>query len=550
MNGSSKVRSLGRFLYTQNPFYLISCGLIMYGLTVATRGGDLDSGSTLLAKCMIGYTLLMSLTVVGVVRLGKVWPDARSIFFVVLISQLALSVGFDLLCIDNWQLGGRLLLGGLGFSILSTEFVLHACRIRFPFWYRATYYALLMVFFAIPVAAGYSVSQNQLGFARWSAPLFSSLIGMCLLLLVPAIRRGNRYIHHNGTPWQWPLYPLSAFVVVTVVAGIRSHAIWMAFGSFYGAISFEPFLLLPIALAILILIVELARRLHFDDPCYVAMLCAPAMLLSAYNRNGLTDLAIQRQLQDHAGSALTLSFLALLTFYVYTWRMRIRGSPHGVLITLIAASFFAAIPTNWERLGFMPWMIMVPALLVMVAIAWRRRDEVHWLVLAMIGSITIVRAGYDTGQPDVALLAGGSVFLIAAMTIGAMSDTTLANTLRQLAAAGMLAGGILAVVWQFRNPDTWWSVAAIAGLAVAAIVYSAIVKRTGWIQLAAIQSAGTLVLAGHLRGWTAADFEPTHWPIQSGVLCFFIGLTITSMKTNLRKRLWRPRWGGQYRSGF
>ena len=72
------------FLYTHNPFYLISCGLILYGLQgLAMRGGDLLSKSLAMAGGISVYTILMIVTCIAVVRWGKVWEDARSIFFVV-----------------------------------------------------------------------------------------------------------------------------------------------------------------------------------------------------------------------------------------------------------------------------------------------------------------------------------------------------------------------------------------------------------------------------------------------------------------------------------
>ena len=49
MANHSQIRSLGQFLYTQNPFYLISCFLILYGLQIATiANGDLLARSVFL----------------------------------------------------------------------------------------------------------------------------------------------------------------------------------------------------------------------------------------------------------------------------------------------------------------------------------------------------------------------------------------------------------------------------------------------------------------------------------------------------------------------
>ena len=105
MASSSQIRSLGRLLYTQNPFYLISCFLILYGLQIATiASGDLFSRSIFLTASMAAYMLLMAITCVGVVRLGRVWEDARSIFLVVIIAQIALSTGLDELCVSDWGL--------------------------------------------------------------------------------------------------------------------------------------------------------------------------------------------------------------------------------------------------------------------------------------------------------------------------------------------------------------------------------------------------------------------------------------------------------------
>jgi hypothetical protein len=129
MASDSQHCSLGRFLYTQNPFYLISCFLIMYGLQIAALAeGDLLSRSVILFASMAAYMLVMAITCIGVVRLGKVWEDARSIFLVVIISQVALSTGLDELCISDWRTASCLLLLGSTFTVIITELVLRGFR--------------------------------------------------------------------------------------------------------------------------------------------------------------------------------------------------------------------------------------------------------------------------------------------------------------------------------------------------------------------------------------------------------------------------------------
>ncbi len=555
MGGFSQLRSLGRFLYTQNPFYLISCGLIIYGLQVATAGGDLHTQSAVLALCMIGYSALMSLTVVAVVRWGKVWEDARSIFLVVVISHLALSTGLDLLCLDHWQTAVRLLLGGFAFSIVSTEFVLRSCRLRFPFWYRATYYSLLLTFFATPVVGGHAVAESQLVLARWLGPIFSASIACCLLLLIPAIRKGAGYVRANGTPWKWPWYPLCVFVVAVVGAGIRTHAIWMAFGSLSGWVVFEPFLLLPIAMAILVLVIEFARATGRQSLLYTSLCVAPAMLMFGLSQGGMTNLAIQTELRDYFGSAATLAMLATLGFYLYAWMLRVRWSDIAVVVSLICISLFGSMPTLMELLGLSRWTITLVAAVFYFGICLRHSDsDKHWLAFPAILSLAILQAGVTFERYTVALLLVGGLNLFSMMAIGAIFPTKLAACLRQVAATAMLVAGILMILWHFFQGPLEGAIIALVAMTVATAAYTMIVKRYGWLYLAGVQMLGLLTLAADTSGWAAASVEHSHWPIQSGLLCFVIGLTITSLKTGVHRRLVDQFPAGQtitkYRHGF
>ena len=89
--------NFSRFLYTQNPFYLLSCGLILFGVqycfkergreTLAQIGIELASGfdfgfASIALAC---YAILMTFTAIVIIRFGKVWDDARSILVVVVL---------------------------------------------------------------------------------------------------------------------------------------------------------------------------------------------------------------------------------------------------------------------------------------------------------------------------------------------------------------------------------------------------------------------------------------------------------------------------------
>ncbi len=359
-----------------------------------------------------------------------------------------------------------------------------------------------------------------------------------MLLLVPAIRRGEFYLRDNGTPWQWPLYPLSMFVVIVVIAGIRTHAMWMSFGSFSGAISFEPFLLLPFALAILVLTIEFARSTNRPELSMMAMVIAPAMLLCGLARDGSTNLAIQHELQSYFGSATTLAFLSVLIFYVYLRMMRVRLSEQAVVITLLAISFLGDLPRTLETAGMMSWMVTLVAATYSLGICLRHRhSDWRWLALAVIVAITVLQAGSAYGQTTVSLITAGAGTLLAMMTIGALFHTSLATALRYVSAASMLVAGIGIVAWHFLETPFWGTITGMTVITIASIAYMLLVKRTGWLWLAAAQLAGLFILTANSSGWTIAAIDQPHWPIQSGLICLGIGLTITSFKTGVHRRL-------------
>src|SRR5438046_5002546 len=94
--GPSPITGILRTLYTNNPFYLISAGLMLYGLHVSFRpaDGQLINPWALMAS-LCGYAVVLAGTAYLIIRAGKVWEDARSIVLVLLLIVIAVSVSFD-----------------------------------------------------------------------------------------------------------------------------------------------------------------------------------------------------------------------------------------------------------------------------------------------------------------------------------------------------------------------------------------------------------------------------------------------------------------------
>jgi hypothetical protein len=82
-------RSITRLIYTQNPFYLLSVAFVLHSTRLCYRQGTGPFDPWPLMALIGGYILLVAATGFVVVRFGKVWDDARSIFLILCTWQLS-----------------------------------------------------------------------------------------------------------------------------------------------------------------------------------------------------------------------------------------------------------------------------------------------------------------------------------------------------------------------------------------------------------------------------------------------------------------------------
>src|SRR3954447_23069306 len=112
-SGHGRPRGLVGWLYTSNPFYVLSADLVFMGLRMSLdpSGKTFETGALLLA--LVGYTLLLATTAALLIRLGRVWDDARTIMLLVVVMFLAISISFDETLAGKQSLGKACFLGGL-----------------------------------------------------------------------------------------------------------------------------------------------------------------------------------------------------------------------------------------------------------------------------------------------------------------------------------------------------------------------------------------------------------------------------------------------------
>jgi len=137
-----KLPKWGRWVANQNPFYVISVAMVLYGVHVSFSGGAELESAWMMTKILGGYTLLLAAVGVLVVRVARVWEDARTILLLNVLLLVAMSVSFDRVCLDNSHVGLVYLTSGLFFAISLTEAVLRCLQVRLAWAYRLPFYIL------------------------------------------------------------------------------------------------------------------------------------------------------------------------------------------------------------------------------------------------------------------------------------------------------------------------------------------------------------------------------------------------------------------------
>jgi hypothetical protein len=373
-----------KYVYNHNPFYAISASLMLYAILKAY--GRLEIGtinSWVMMGVLAGYTSVLAVIGVLIVRWGKVWEDARSILLLLLLLFLAVSVSADDLFVRMKSENGAtaLLLCGYIFSAVVTEAVLRTARIRMGWRYRLSYHLMLALFYVAPWWCSPQFAERTQREIEWTLFLFPVAAAVLFLSLLPAVRGGARYAAENGTPWPWPLYPWLAFAVLAVAFSLRSFALTMTFGprgpiwkslESRTGIVFDtiwgPYFLVPLAFAILVLLLEMSlvakdrwlqqQVLHWAPG--LLLLCVPWL-------NGPTANSFLRAVRDTIGSPAWITVWLLIGFYAWAWLRRVRFAEWGVAGAVALFSFVDLHTTGFKTLAAAqawPWFVAGGVLLV------------------------------------------------------------------------------------------------------------------------------------------------------------------------------------------
>lgn len=230
-SGASEKAARGyvRFLYSQNPFYLLSVSFVLHGTGIWYRANATTHSPWILFGIIASFIVMMAGTGFVIVRRGQVWDDARSILLILFVLFLELAMTADDVLIGDRETGQAMLLGAWLIAVGVTELLLRSLRIGLRSLYRVPLHLLLALIVLYPLIIVRGAYPHDGQRITWAVFLFSPMAALVLLTLIPAIRRGAAYTFRNGTPWAWPFYPWSIFGCLLVVVLLRSYSLCLSF---------------------------------------------------------------------------------------------------------------------------------------------------------------------------------------------------------------------------------------------------------------------------------------------------------------------------------
>jgi hypothetical protein len=537
--------ALPRLLYTQNPFYLISALLVLYGIYVALGPESSTSGGWLLLGLLGGYTLALALAGLVIVRFGQVWDDARTILLAICLLFVALSAGFDRIVLDNPLAGARLLLLSLLYVVLISEGVLRGLQLRFSSRYRGPYYLILCLLFCYPIGLGLLSKAGCDARMPLFVFLFPVAVSLVFLTLLPAARVAGRGEPAPGSGWTWPWYPWSLFAILLIATGLRSYSFSLGFESGHaGASSFQPFFLLPLCFAGAFLFLELsiaAKNATARDLALVAQLGFVALAMTSKSLNPVAAQFLMT-VSHTVGSPAQMTVVGLAIFYAIAW---IRGMRLGEIGLVVCIGLFSVIDrqtTSLDTLSSPRWLPLAIVALGEFSLGLWRRTSWRQLLGMLFGIAAFASADWIPRLPQESQIHHWPLAVIIALLLGA----PWARLMRRFAWAFIPFVGMLAA-WDGTNheaavPKWLEAVYLICFTALAAAYW----YRTPSVRRFVAAAAMLLVLLGVNARWLYLGLQESRialglpwlaWGSASMAFALLVSFLKGGLIGNLSRRL-------------
>jgi hypothetical protein len=542
LSDSKQSPRLVKLLYNHNPFYLISAGLVLYGVrnTIQEHGQDV-LGPWTLAGLFAGYIGLLALTSFLIVRLGRVWDDARSIFMVILLLFFGLSVSFDSLCQSSPDSAALMLTIGFAFSVLVTEAILWSLKIKFPPLFRIPCYLMLAATFFYPLVIVAQQSYFLDVDARWLLAGFPVLCGVAILTLLPAIRKGSGYVAKNGTPWVWPMFPFAAFVLLVVGLCGRAMLLTMAFDPSVGVGSiFGSYMVLPIVFACIVVLIEIGIVEKIKAVQSLGLFLIPCSIFLAMNwSSDVGQATFYSDVTATIGAPVWIA-ICVSIFLIGICAVRKIDGAETMLSWVLIGSLF--VTTEGKLVSGLSeiavWPSLVLAILSLRTTEFRKRSQ-NWMFAALWMTPLIAKSTGVAGFPEIRFAVAFHWLLFATCMVGFSFRDQFAQQLRIYGAAVLPVLSAGAMVYAIGHSEAHWFVLAYIGcLTMFAMIFFYVCRDKIYLWVANIVfGIGLLTTATIFRGNISIETRGLAGFMLLGTICFVMGVFVSCLKAGLGPRI-------------
>jgi hypothetical protein len=543
-----------RRVCTSNPFYVISAGLFLIGLYASfeSTGGDVEAWA--LMSGLGGYTLLLAVTALLLVRFARAWDDLRTVLLLVVLMFLATSVTFDEVLVLDPSRGIMYYLVGLLFAVIVSEGVLRGIRLRLPAAFRVPYYLVIGLFFLYPLVLS-ALEPPQPGVhseaLAWGLFGFSPIAGLVFLTLLPAIRCGAGYVADNGSPWRWPLYPWTLFGMLGLAVPARTFLLcWsmhLLANREHDHLIFGPYFVVPFGLCVAVLLLEIGLVSGSGGVLRIA-LAGPVVLAVLATIGHRSDPIYQEFLQTFTqrlgATPLFLTVLAAAAFYGYAALRRVRRSIAHLTAALLALTMIG--PGTPEQTGLVaPQLIPILAVAVLqLVLGVLRRSAWHCLIGGVAVSAAVALAlPIETNGVSWRTAVAGHLSLLALMAVGAAFHDNAGRLLRVVAGALALFACVIVSLASLTIPGAqmpWWLYAYVPIMSVLLASYGWMLVHRPSYRFAALCAAVWLATAAG-RGYAVLRREvPGLDAMALGLAVFAVAVLISLAKSGLLSRWLAP----------
>lgn len=552
------LRPLLRYVYNHNPFYPLSAVLVLLGLhhlfhdvEASENLTDISFSNARLWAVLAGFAALLAGTSIWIVRCGKVWDDARTILLTLVLLLVAMSINSDKPISRHVPSAPLFLIGGLGFVLLLTETTLRMARIQLSWSLRLPMYAFFALFFLYPIGLDYCLhtigdinNTRGLKATLFGVLLFPTAAAVVTMTLLPAALRGPGVARANGTPWTWPCYPWSLFVLLGVAVILRAFYLTISFHPRVGTDSaFAPYFLTPFVIAAMVIVFELGRSVNhrFTEhlACAFPMAWLPLSLTGQPACDPSGDFLCLHM--DWIGAPMQVTLAGLLVFYGYAF---LRNGPVWLTPATVALTALAAIvgpkTVDLQSFGSPSWQPLAAASVMSFLAAYRvPQASLRWFAGATFAVLSVSLA-----LPGVMLAQRGALpmhlMLMSMLVIGLCGRDVFAARLRDIVAVTFVALTFGVMVYSARS---WYGLSP--AVAMAYLLGMCGIVWLSWhlhrsreflatASLVSIAAAGQTYLS--LASMLQHSGNPRGWGLlAAGVGCFAAGLATTLIKARDRE---------------